>query len=77
MQPDGLSITQTQQTTMDIYYLLFLLGLTLRTTRSCGGACSWTNAYFLGKHVSWIAKWEGNSLKQGVINRVIHRSWGE
>lgn len=44
LQQDGQCLTLTQQTTMNIYYLLLLLGLTLMTTISCGDTDSWTNA---------------------------------
>jgi hypothetical protein len=38
-QEDGQTIASTQQTARDIYYLLFLRGLILKTTISCGAAC--------------------------------------
>jgi hypothetical protein len=43
-QQDGQCLALTQQTTMNIYYLLLLLGLTLMTTISCGDRGSRTNA---------------------------------
>ena len=55
---------------------MFLLGLTLRTTISCGAIQEETNAYILGKDVLTVRKWPLIERQSDVMNRLIHRSWG-
>ena len=57
--------------------MLFLLGLTLRTTISCGAIDDGTNAYILGKHVLEVEKCPVFWWQSDLMNRLIHRSWGE
>jgi len=56
---------------------VFLLILYLITTIYCGAVNDETNAYILGKDVFQTVKWEEDSSWKRLINRVIHRSWGE
>jgi hypothetical protein len=56
---------------------MFLLGLTLRTTIYCGVIKNDANAQIPGNDVSLIAKLEGISLTERLMNKVTHRSWGE
>jgi hypothetical protein len=56
---------------------LFLTYLPRNTPTSCGTAAVSINAYFLGKDLLTMEKcaefvWEGE-----LMNRLIHRSWGE
>jgi hypothetical protein len=35
------------------------------------------NAYVLGKDVFQVVKLDGNPLEERLMNKVIHKSWGE
>jgi hypothetical protein len=47
------------------------------TTIYCGGRTDGANAYFLGKIVFEVGKYPLFRLQDDLMNRVIHRSWGE
>lgn len=60
-----------------IYVWVFLTYFPGDTPIYCGATSFSTNAYFLGKDVLNVEKcaifwWQGN-----LMNRLIHRSWGE
>jgi hypothetical protein len=60
-----------------IYVWVFLTYFPRETPIYCGATSISTNAYFLGKDVLKVEKcaifwWQGN-----LMNRLIHRSWGE
>jgi len=57
--------------------LLFLTYFHGSTTISCGVETGGANAYFLGKDVFEVGKHPLFRWQDNLMNRLIHRSWGE
>jgi len=65
------------QITNIIYELLFIYVVFYKYPIYWGMASTYINAYFLSKDVFFIEKYAGLEQHGDLMNRLIHRSWGE